>query len=328
MSDEEQPLLSAEELDAIQGLVEKGEFDDPGLDGDDAEWKAVSVVRTEEVLGASGIALSQINERFHRFFRNLLLTELDYNPRLSVATPTMMSYSEYLSTVASPASVNVIEVPPLKGEALILIHPQVIFSCVDNWYGGEARPLSVGEERGFTANESAVIDRMCALMFRSLQDAWQPYVETEVTLVNREVNPLFANIAADDETVVLNRFALRLPDDSVEPYIDLLYTFQSLNLQRDLLRSRIQTQDADQNWLERLNKSLDEVGFQLFVKGGTLDLALKEFEELEVGDVLSFDPPELAEVIVNEFPLFNAQVGTSGSKVAIRIVESALGSEG
>ena len=44
--------------------------------------------------------------------------------------------------------------------------------------------------------------------------------------------------------------------------------------------------------------------------------------------MLSFDPPELAEVIVNEFPLFNAQVGTSGSKVAIRIVESALGSEG
>ena len=72
-------------------------------------------------------------------------------------------------------------------------------------------------------------------------------METEVSLVNREVNPLFANIAADDETVVLNRFALRLPDESVEPYIDLLYTFQSLNLQRDLLRSRIQTQDADRN---------------------------------------------------------------------------------
>ena len=54
---------------------------------------------------------------------------------------------------------------------------------------------------------------------------------------------------------------------------------------------------------------------------------MKEFEELEVGDVLSFDPPELAEVIVNDFPLFNAQVGTSGSKVAIKIVESALGSE-
>jgi len=267
MSDEEQPLLSSEELDAIQGLVEKGEFDDPSPGASDSDWAPVSVVRTEEVLGASGVALSQINERFHRFFRNLLLTELDYNPRLSVASPSMMSYSDYLQDVASPASVNVIEIPPLKGEALILIHPQVIFSCVDNWYGGEARPLLVAEERGFTANESAVIDRMCELMFRSLQEAWQPYVETEVTLVNREVNPLFANIAADDETVVLNRFALRLPDDSVEPYIDLLYTFQSLNLQRDLLRSRIQTQDADKNWLGRLHKTMDEVGFQLFVKG-------------------------------------------------------------
>ena len=45
-------------------------------------------------------------------------------------------------------------------------------------------------------------------------------------------------------------------------------------------------------------------GIPAFVKGGTVDLALKEFEELEVGDVLSFDPPELAEVIVNDFLRF------------------------
>ena len=327
MSEEDQPLLSIEELDAIQGLVERGDFDEPSA-GAHSDWVPVSVVRTEEVLGGSGVALSQINERFHRFFRNLLLTELDYNPRLAVATPRLIEYSEYLSGVASPASVNVVEIPPLKGEALILIHPQVIFSCLDNWYGGKPRPLVVGEERAFTANENAVIDTMCKLMFRSLKDAWQPYVETEVSLVNREVNPLFANIAADDETIVLNRFVLRLPDENIETYIDIIYTYQSLNLQRDLLRSRIQTQDADQKWLSRLNKTMGEVGFHLFVKGGTLDLTLEGFEELEVGDVLSFDPPELAEVIVNDFPLFNAQVGTSGSKVAIKIIESALGREG
>ena len=67
MSDDEQPLLSSEELDAIQGLVEKGEFDQPSAGASDSDWAPVSVVRTEEVLGASGIALSQINERFHRF---------------------------------------------------------------------------------------------------------------------------------------------------------------------------------------------------------------------------------------------------------------------
>ena len=57
MSDDEQPLLSSEELDAIQGLVEKGEFDQPSAGASDSDWAPVSVVRTEEVLGARQFGL-------------------------------------------------------------------------------------------------------------------------------------------------------------------------------------------------------------------------------------------------------------------------------
>ena len=300
MSDTNEPLLTPDELSAIQDMVSSGEFDEKPYNTDVVAEK-FSIARNEENLGVSYGSLTQINERFHRFFRTRLLTELDYNARLSVATPQLMKYSEYIRTAESPASINVTELDPLKGETLIVIHPQVVFSCLDNWYGGQARPLIVDGERNFTANENAIIDRLCELMFTSMKEAWSPYVEIDINLVNRDINPLFANIAGDEESVVVNRFSIRLRDEEVQPYIDIVYTYQSLNLQRDMLSSRIQTQEADQKWLERLHASLSEIDFSMFVSGGMLQLSVDQLMNLKVGEVLAFNPPALAEVRVNDF---------------------------
>ena len=321
MSDNNEPLLSSDELSAIQEMVDSGEFEQEPFNVN-LEAEAFSVARNEENLGVSYGALTQINERFHRFFRTRMLTELDYNPRLSVATPQLMKYSEYIRSVASPSSINVIELEPLKGEALIIVHPQVVFSCLDNWYGGQARSLVVGDERGFTANENAIIDRLCELMFKSTVEAWSPYVEIGINLVNRDINPLFANIAGDDESVVVNRFLIRLRDEDTEPYIDIVYTYRSLNLQRDLLSSRIQTQEADQKWLDRLNATISEVDFNMYVRGGNLELSVDQLMNLKVGEVLSFNPPDVAEINVNDFPLYHATVGEAGKKVAVQIVDN------
>ena len=321
MSDNNEPLLSSDELSAIQEMVDSGEFEQEPFNVN-LEAEAFSVARNEENLGVSYGALTQINERFHRFFRTRMLTELDYNPRLSVATPQLMKYSEYIRSVASPSSINVIELEPLKGEALIIVHPQVVFSCLDNWYGGQARSLVVGDERGFTANENAIIDRLCELMFKSTVEAWSPYVAIGINLVNRDINPLFANIAGDDESVVVNRFLIRLHDEDTEPYIDIVYTYRSLNLQRDLLSSRIQTQEADQKWLDRLNATISEVDFNMHVRGGNLELSVDQLMNLKVGEVLSFNPPDVAEINVNDFPLYHATVGEAGKKVAVQIVDS------
>ena len=326
MSESEEPLLSAEELSAIEDMVADGKFGSETF-GYNPEAEVISIARNEENLGASSIAIAQINERFHRFFRTRLLQDLDYNARLSVAEPKLQLYSDYIHNVISPSSVNVVEMTPLKGEALFVIHPQVVYSCLDNWYGGQLRPLDVGEERGFTPNENAVIDTLCGLIFKSMTDAWAPYCDVNITQMSRDINPLFANIAGDEESVVVNRFELRLPDESVSAYIDAIYTYQSLNLQRDLLRSRMQTHDADQNGASRLQRSLSDVDFKVFVSGGALNISVNELSSLSVGDILSFDPPEKAEVKVNDFPLFSADIGISGSKVAVKLEETILRGE-
>ena len=74
MSENNEPLLSSDELSAIQEMVDSGEFDqEPFNVYLDAE--AYSVARNEENLGVSYGALTQINERFHRFSRTRMLTE-------------------------------------------------------------------------------------------------------------------------------------------------------------------------------------------------------------------------------------------------------------
>ena len=325
MSDTEN-LLSNEELEAIQSMVAEGGFSGE-VYGYQPDAQPISISKNEESLGATSTAISQINERFHRLFRTAMLTELDYNPRLSVATPKLENYSEYIHSIESPTSVNVAEFLPLKGEALFILHPQVVFSCLDNWYGGELRPLNVSEDRSFTANENAVIESICNLLFRSLEESWSPYVNVEIKLLNRDINPLFANIAADEQSVVVNRFDLRLPDEGIEAYIDIVYTYESLNLQRDLLNQRVQTQDADSTWSKRLEKTLGEVPFQLVVNGGVLNLSVEELQHLRVGDILDFDPPPKSEVQVSNFPLYSAETGMAGGKVAVKIEQAILEGE-
>ena len=57
-----------------------------------------------------------------------------------------------------------------------------------------------------------------------------------------------------------------------------------------MLSSRIQTQEADQKWLERLHASLSEIDFSMFVSGGMLQLSVDQLMNLKVGEVLAFNP--------------------------------------
>ena len=89
---------------------------------------------------------------------------------------------------------------------LCLIHPQVIFSCLDNWFGGSARSLTIVEgARAFTATEKAVIDQIRNTVFSALQSL-VPFLGVNCELRSHEENPQFANIAGDSDFVVVNRF--------------------------------------------------------------------------------------------------------------------------
>ena len=330
MADENDKLLTDEELNAIEEMVASGDF---GGDGYNVGVAASTYDLTlqDTSVGVNVTAIEQINDRFHRFMRAGLLDELRYNARLQPGRIEIIRYGDYVQSTSPPLSENVTKIDPLRGECLAVIHSQVVFSCLDNWFGGSPQSLtSVAPGRIFTPTESAVIEKIRGVIFQSLSEAWAPFLQVDCSLATSEISAVFANIAADDDMIILNRFET-MGDGEDLGYVDIVYPYASLKLVRDVLRSRIQTSgsddEADMQWGDDLVESLDEVPIDVVVTAAELEISVEQLSSLKAGDWLPIRPPEHAEVSVNGFPVFTAEVGSKGNQVAIQIVESVMPEE-
>jgi flagellar motor switch protein FliM len=330
MADENDKLLTDEELNAIEEMVASGDFGGDGYNVGVAA-NAYDLTLQDTSVGVNVTAIEQINDRFHRFMRAGLLDELRYNARLQPGRIEIIRYGDYVQSTSPPLSVNVTKIDPLRGECLAIIHSQVVFSCLDNWFGGSPKSLtSVASGRIFTPTESAVIEKIRGVIFHSLSEAWAPFLQVDCSLSTSEISAVFANIAADDDMIILNRFET-MGDGEDLGYIDIVYPYASLKLVRDVLRSRIQTSgsddEADMQWGDDLVESLEEVPLKVVVKAVELDISVEQLSSLKAGDWLPIRPPEHAELSVNGFPVFTAEVGSKGNQVAVQIVESVMAEE-
>jgi len=330
MADENDKLLTDEELNAIEEMVASGDLGGDGYNVGVAA-SAYDLTLQDTSVGVNVTAIEQINDRFHRFMRAGLLDELRYNARLQPGRIEIIRYGDYVQSTSPPLSVNVTKIDPLRGECLAVIHSQVVFSCLDNWFGGSPQSLtSVAPGRIFTPTESAVIEKIRGVIFESLSEAWAPFLQVQCSLSTSEISAVFANIAADDDMIILNRFET-IGDGEDLGYVDIVYPYASLKLVRDVLRSRIQTSgsddEADMQWGDDLVESLDEVPIEVVVTAAQLDISVEQLSALKAGDWLPIRPPEHAEVSVNGFPVFTAEVGSKGNQVAIQIVESVMPEE-
>ena len=331
MAEENDKLLTDEELSAIEEMVASGTLG--GGDGYNTGVVAAAhdLTRQDTSVGVNVTAIEQINDRFHRFMRSGLLEELRYNARLQPGKIKILRYADYVASTAPPMSVNVTKIDPLRNESLAVIHSQVIFSCLDNWFGGSAKSLTeVAPGRIFTPTESAVIDKIRNVIFDSLAEAWAPFTKVQCSLASSEISAVFANIAADDEMVIMNRFETTGVGEDLG-FVDIVYPYASLKLLREQLRSKISggASDADDDvkWSKNLSASLDEVPIKAVVKAVDLSISVDELSNLKVGDWFPIRPPEHAELSINGFPVFLTEVGSRGNQVAIQIVESIMPEE-
>ena len=67
----------------------------------------------------------------------------------------------------------------------------------------------VSESRAFSATEEVVMKKVRIVVYAALLEAWAPALRVQCEFVRAEPNPMLANIAADHELVVINRFKIR-----------------------------------------------------------------------------------------------------------------------
>ena len=147
-----------------------------------------------------------INERFARLFRIALYNFIHRSSEVSVGPVKVMKFSEFIRNLPVPANLNLIQVKPLRGNALFILDPNLVFMVVDSLFGGDGRFHTRVEGREFTQTEHRIIQKLLEVLFQSYAKSWEPVYKLDFEFLRSEVNPQFANIATPNEVVVVTTF--------------------------------------------------------------------------------------------------------------------------
>jgi flagellar motor switch protein FliM len=321
-------LLSPEELSALAEGISDGRIPvDTGYNTS-LRVRKHDLASEDSSLGVNVASVDMINERFVRQFRLGLLEMLRSSPRITPNRVQISRFGDYLKQLQAPLSVNMVRMSPLRGYSIVVIDPVVVFSSLDSFFGGFGRGVGqLPATRLFTPTESRIIRMTLDVFFRSLKEAWSPIMDLDFELVSSEINPQFAQIADENDLVILTRFEVDAGPNT-QGFIDLVYPYATLKPVRDLLRSRVQTGDgneeSDNQWRTDLGEAVNNASVEARVLLGEVHSSLGDIESLQAGDVLFFKKPDLARMLINDVPAFDVQVGQLGSQTAVQIEQAVI----
>ena len=303
-------LLSQDEIDALLHGVDTGDVETGGDEVlDPAEARRYDFASQDRIVRGRLPTLEMINERFARYFRTSLFNMLRRGADISVSGVQMLKFSEFVHSLFVPTSLNMVKVNPLRGKGLFVLDPKLVFSVVDNFFGGSGRFHTNIEGRDFTPTEHRVVKKLLDLAFVDLREAWRPVLEIEFEYLNSEVNPQFANIVSPSEVVVVTTFHIELEAGGGDMHICLPYSM--VEPIRDLLDAGVQSDrgDRDERWAESLKDEILEARVELSSVLTEVQISMRELADLKKGDIIPLDIPEMVEVFASEVPVFRGRFG-------------------
>jgi len=323
-----QNLLSPEELSALSEGLKDGTMESDTGFNTGVRVRKHDLASENSSLGVNVSSIDMINERFIRMFRLGLLEVLRTTPRVNPTRVQIMKFGDYVGMLKPPLSVNTIRINPMRGNSVIMIDPNVVFSSLDSFFGGFGKGVSdLPPGRLFTATETRIIHIILEVFFRSLKEAWGPVLEIDCERVSSEINPQFAQIADENDLVILSRFETETATQIVG-FFDVVHPYTSLKPVRELLRSRVQSgdgnEDSDRQWRGELEEAVGGSCMEARVVLGYINSTLRVVESMQAGDILYFKKPEFAVLEANEIPAFDVHVGTLGAQVAVQVERAVI----
>jgi len=317
-------LLSQDEIDALLHGVDDGDVEtddevDEGVAGDARQYDFNS---QERIVRGRMPTLEMVNERFARYFRISLFNFLRRSAEISISGIQIQKFSEYVQGLFVPTNLNIVRFAPLRGRALIVMEPRLVFTAVDNFFGGDGQFYNKVEGREFTPTEMRIIRLIIDLIFKDLKEAWKPVLELDFEYMNSEVNPAFANIVSPAEIVVVSTVHIELEGGGGD--INIAMPYSMIEPIRDLLDAGISSDqgESDNNrWQVSLRnevmRSKVNVNSMLVEK----QMKLSDVLHFKKGDVIPIDLPKEVMLRAESIPIFRGEVGLSDGNYAVKISE-------
>ena len=318
-------FLSQDEVDALlKGVT--GEADEPEeAQGEGEGIRAYNIGTQERIVRGRMPTLELVNERFARYLRIGLFNYMRRNAEISVGPIRVQKYSEFIRNLVVPTNLNLVVAKPLRGTALFIFDPNLVFLVVDNMFGGDGRFHTRVEGRDFTATEQRIIQGLLGVVFTEYSKSWKPVHDISFEYVRSEMNSQFANIATPSEIVVSTTFTLEFGGATADMHI--CFPYSMLEPIRDLLYSTMQSDQisSDKRWIGTLRKQLQGAEVELVAHLGSGKITLGQILKLKVGDVIPLHISERIEATVDNVPLMECSYGQQNGQYALKL-ERFIGS--
>lgn len=311
-------FLSQDEVDALlKGAT--GESDEVQEEEDRGGVRPYNLATQERIVRGRMPTYEIINERFARFFRIGLFNFMRRTVDIAVGPVKVIKFSEFVRNLVVPTNLNMVHMKPLRGTALMVFDPNLIFLIVDNLFGGDGRYHTRVEGRDFTQTEQRIIHRLLEVVFEDYEKSWKSVYPIKFEYIRSEVNPQFATIATPNEVVVTVTFDIDMGNQGGEFHVCIPYSM--IEPIRDTLYSALQGDhlEVDKRWIKLLSQQVQGAEVELVANLGQTKVTFEQILSMQTGDIIPLEIPKSITAHIDGVPVMDCRYGTMNGRYALRV---------
>ena len=264
--------------------------------------------------------LFMINENLSRILANFLSGYLRSSVDIKIASVEQSTYEEFLLSMISPVLLTIFQMSPLNGSAVMEFSSNFIAPVIDLLFGGNGRKNNRARE--LTEIELRVMKNLNQKILDNMAIAWLDVFHFQPVIESMETNPQFSQIISPNETVAIITLTADVADN--QSIIYLCFPWETLK--EAIPNLTAQNWFATQRYLDisktkDIENNLAKVSLNISACCGETELTIKEFMQLEEGDVILLNKivGDDMELLVEGSPQYKIQPGIIGNKRATLI---------
>jgi flagellar motor switch protein FliM len=319
-------VLSQDEIDQLLAAISAGDTDTEDFRpvNDTRKIKIYDFKRPDKFSKEQIRTVSIMHETFARLTTTALSAQLRSMAHVHVASVDQLTYEEFIRSIPTPTTLAVINMDPLKGNAILEIDPSVTFSIIDRLFGGTGQGTKV--QRDLTDIEQSVMEGIIVRILANMREAWTQVIDLRPRLGQIETNPQFAQIVPPSEMVVLVTLETKVGEEEgmmnfCIPYITIEPIISKLSSQ--FWFSSVRRSSTTQ-YMGVLKEKLSTVDMDVVAEIGSINLPVRDVLNLRVGDVVRLSNVRVGDpftLSVGNKKKFLCQAGVIGKKVAVQVLK-------